>query len=59
MYVFNASKHPGGSFTLYGLVAILSVVDPVLVVRITGAQLPEAPENGVYKYPLVDGEVCV
>jgi hypothetical protein len=30
-------------------------VDPVLVVRVTGAQLLEALENGVYKYPALDG----
>ncbi|XP_012639516.1 snake venom 5'-nucleotidase-like [Microcebus murinus] len=47
--------HPAGNFTLHDLLAILPIVDPVLVVRITGAQLLEALENGVYKYPALDG----
>lgn len=32
-------------------------MDPVLVIRVTGEQLLEALENGVYKYPL-EWEVC-
>uniref|UniRef100_A0A2K6G2M8 Ecto-5'-nucleotidase n=1 Tax=Propithecus coquereli TaxID=379532 RepID=A0A2K6G2M8_PROCO len=47
--------HPAGNFTLHDLLAILPIVDPVLVVRITGTQLLEALENGVYKYPALDG----
>jgi hypothetical protein len=47
--------HPPGNFTLHDLLAILPIVDPVLVVRATGAQLLEALENGVYKYPALDG----
>lgn len=47
--------HPAGNFTLHDLLAILPIVDPVLVVRATGAQLLEALENGVYKYPALDG----
>ncbi|XP_043833537.1 mannosylglucosyl-3-phosphoglycerate phosphatase-like [Dromiciops gliroides] len=47
--------HPAGDFTLHDLLAILPIVDPVLVVRVTGAQLLEALENGVYKYPDLDG----
>ncbi|KAM9254036.1 snake venom 5'-nucleotidase-like [Dugong dugon] len=47
--------HPVGNFTLHDLLAILPIVDPVLVVRVTGAQLLEALENGVYKYPALDG----
>lgn len=30
-------------------------MDPVLVIRVTGSQLLEALENGVYKYPALDG----
>ncbi|VTJ89861.1 Hypothetical predicted protein, partial [Marmota monax] len=47
--------HPVGNFTLHDLLAVLPIVDPVLVVRVTGAQLLEALENGVYKYPALDG----
>ncbi|KAM6156520.1 LOW QUALITY PROTEIN: mannosylglucosyl-3-phosphoglycerate phosphatase-like [Erethizon dorsatum] len=47
--------HLAGNFTLHDLLVILPIVDPVLVVRITGAQLLEALENGVYKYPALDG----
>ncbi|XP_028638873.1 snake venom 5'-nucleotidase-like [Grammomys surdaster] len=47
--------HPPGNFTLYDLLAILPIVDPVLVIRATGKQLLEALENGVYKYPALDG----
>nr|XP_008260488.2 trifunctional nucleotide phosphoesterase protein YfkN isoform X1 [Oryctolagus cuniculus] len=47
--------HPAGNFTLHDLLAILPIVDPVLVVKVTGAQLLEALENGVYKYPALDG----
>ncbi|XP_012880689.1 PREDICTED: 5'-nucleotidase-like [Dipodomys ordii] len=47
--------HPPGNFTLHDLLAVLPIVDPVLVVRVTGAQLLDALENGVYKYPALDG----
>ncbi|XP_038621776.1 mannosylglucosyl-3-phosphoglycerate phosphatase-like isoform X1 [Tachyglossus aculeatus] len=47
--------HPAGDFTMHDLLAILPIVDPVLVVRATGAQLLDALENGVYKYPDLDG----
>uniref|UniRef100_A0A8C5KQG2 Ecto-5'-nucleotidase n=1 Tax=Jaculus jaculus TaxID=51337 RepID=A0A8C5KQG2_JACJA len=47
--------HPPGNFTLHDLLAVLPIVDPVLVVRVTGSQLLEALENGVYKYPALDG----
>ncbi|XP_024050518.1 uncharacterized protein LOC112103131 [Terrapene carolina triunguis] len=47
--------HPAGDFTMHDLLTILSIVDPLLVVRITGGQLLEALENGVYRYPALDG----
>lgn len=40
---------------MHDLLVILPIVDPVLVVRVTGEQLLEALENGVYKYPALDG----
>ncbi|CAM2114073.1 mannosylglucosyl-3-phosphoglycerate phosphatase-like [Caretta caretta] len=47
--------HPAGDFTMHDLLTILPIVDPLLVVRITGGQLLEALENGVYRYPALDG----
>uniref|UniRef100_A0A8C0GFN6 Ecto-5'-nucleotidase n=1 Tax=Chelonoidis abingdonii TaxID=106734 RepID=A0A8C0GFN6_CHEAB len=47
--------HRAGDFTMRDLLTILPIVDPLLVVRITGGQLLEALENGVYRYPALDG----
>uniref|UniRef100_A0A8D0LB87 Ecto-5'-nucleotidase n=1 Tax=Sphenodon punctatus TaxID=8508 RepID=A0A8D0LB87_SPHPU len=47
--------HPAGDFTMHDLLTILPIVDPLLAVRITGGELLEALENGVYRYPALDG----
>ena len=46
---------PAGDFQLYDLMSILSIVGTVVTVQITGAQVLEALENGVCKYPKHDG----
>ncbi|XP_061464580.1 trifunctional nucleotide phosphoesterase protein YfkN-like [Rhineura floridana] len=47
--------HPAGDFTMHDLLNILPFMDALLVVRVTGKQLLEALENGVYRYPALDG----
>ncbi len=47
--------HPKGEFRLRDLVAILPMVDNLVVIEVTGAQLVEALENGVSKYPALEG----
>ncbi|XP_053156537.1 snake venom 5'-nucleotidase-like isoform X2 [Hemicordylus capensis] len=47
--------HPAGDFTMHDLLTILPIMDALLVVRVTGKQLLEALENGVYRYPALDG----
>ncbi|XP_077203337.1 snake venom 5'-nucleotidase-like isoform X2 [Paroedura picta] len=47
--------HPTGHFTMHDLLSILPFMDALLVVRITGKQLLEALENGVCRYPALDG----
>lgn len=47
--------HPQGEFRLRDLVAILPMVDNLVVIEVTGAQLVEALENGVSKYPALEG----
>ncbi|XP_054842673.1 trifunctional nucleotide phosphoesterase protein YfkN-like [Eublepharis macularius] len=47
--------HPIGNFTMHDLLSILPFMDALLVVRITGERLLEALENGVCRYPALDG----
>ncbi|XP_043920348.1 trifunctional nucleotide phosphoesterase protein YfkN-like [Protopterus annectens] len=47
--------HPAGNFTVYDLLTILPLVDLVVVLKITGNQLLKALENGVSRYPELDG----
>jgi 5'-nucleotidase len=47
--------HPIGDFRLRDLVSILPMVDNLVVVEVTGSQLLEALENGVSKYPALEG----
>ncbi|KAJ6669886.1 hypothetical protein lerEdw1_000435 [Lerista edwardsae] len=47
--------HPAGEFTMHDLLTILPILDALLVVKVTGKQLLEALENGVYRYPALDG----
>lgn len=47
--------HPAGDFTMHDLLTILPIMDALLVVKVTGKQLLEALENGVYRYPALDG----
>lgn len=47
--------HSKGDFTLGDLFTILPLVDNLVVIEVTGAQLLIALENGVSKYPTLDG----
>lgn len=47
--------HEKGEFTLQDLMDVLPMVDPLVVLRITGAQLMEALENSVSQYPKLEG----
>lgn len=40
---------------MHDLLSILPILDALLVVKVTGKQLLEALENGVYRYPDLDG----
>jgi 5'-nucleotidase len=44
-----------GPFTIGDLLRVLPFVDPVVVISVTGAQLLEALEAGVSKFPTLDG----
>ncbi|CAG5129813.1 unnamed protein product [Candidula unifasciata] len=47
--------HPKGDFTIRDLLTILPMVDSLVVIKVTGAQLLEALENSVSKYPVKEG----
>ncbi|XP_029639791.1 5'-nucleotidase isoform X1 [Octopus sinensis] len=47
--------HPKGPFKLQDLMDILPMVDPLVVLKITGAKLVEALENSVSEYPKLEG----
>jgi len=47
--------HPRGQFRMLDLMAILPMVDSLVVIVITGSQLVAALENGVSKYPALEG----
>jgi len=47
--------HPRGEFRLRDLVAILPMVDNLVVIELSGVKLIEALENGVSKYPALEG----
>ncbi|XP_014661915.1 PREDICTED: mannosylglucosyl-3-phosphoglycerate phosphatase-like isoform X2 [Priapulus caudatus] len=47
--------HQRGDFTMKDLISILPMVDNLVVLKITGAQLLEALENGVSMYPKLEG----
>ncbi|CAC5409126.1 E3.1.3.5 [Mytilus coruscus] len=47
--------HPKGEFKLRDLLTILPLVDNLVVIECTGAEVVEALENGVSKYPSLEG----
>ena len=53
--------HPHGEFRLRDLMSILPMIDALVVIAVTGTQLVAALENGVSKYPALEGrfpQVC-
>ncbi|EFN55639.1 hypothetical protein CHLNCDRAFT_57826 [Chlorella variabilis] len=47
--------HPAGELTHRDLVSILPMLDETVVIQVSGAQLLEALENGVYEWPKLEG----
>ncbi|XP_045127274.1 5'-nucleotidase-like isoform X3 [Portunus trituberculatus] len=47
--------HPKGEFKMRDLMTILPMLDPLLVLEITGEKLLAALENGVSQYPKLEG----
>ncbi|XP_064119235.1 mannosylglucosyl-3-phosphoglycerate phosphatase-like isoform X5 [Macrobrachium nipponense] len=47
--------HEAGEFTMRDLMTVLPMLDPLLVLEITGEQLLEVLENGVSQYPKLEG----
>ncbi|KAK3703755.1 hypothetical protein RRG08_040940 [Elysia crispata] len=47
--------HLKGDFKIRDLLTILPLVDNCVVIKVTGAQLVQALENGVSKYPVKEG----
>ncbi|KAL5021091.1 hypothetical protein ScPMuIL_000246 [Solemya velum] len=53
---FRSDKiHSKGSFLLRDLLTILPLVDELVVIKVSGKQLLDALENGVSKYPALEG----
>lgn len=49
------SVHPAGDLTVRDLVTLFPLLDETAVVRVTGSQLLRALENGVSKWPRLEG----
>ncbi|XP_069676582.1 mannosylglucosyl-3-phosphoglycerate phosphatase isoform X2 [Periplaneta americana] len=47
--------HPAGNFTMRDLVTIIPMMDPLVVISVTGQDILEALENGVSTYPKLEG----
>jgi len=47
--------HPAGPFTLRDLNHILPMLDPLIVIEVTGKDVVAALENGVSQYPKLEG----
>ncbi|OWF35212.1 Trifunctional nucleotide phosphoesterase protein YfkN [Mizuhopecten yessoensis] len=47
--------HDKGEFKLRDLLTILPLVDPLVVLKVTGEQILQALENGVSQYPKLEG----
>ncbi|XP_033753676.1 snake venom 5'-nucleotidase-like [Pecten maximus] len=47
--------HDKGEFKLRDLLTILPLVDPLIVLKVTGKQILQALENGVSQYPKLEG----
>ncbi|CAL4176178.1 unnamed protein product, partial [Meganyctiphanes norvegica] len=47
--------HPTGVFNMRDLMTILPMMDPMVVIEVTGEKLVAALENGVSQYPKLDG----
>ena len=57
-YVFGFRSdmiHPAGPFFLKDLLLILPMIDPVVLLELTGAQIVATLENGVSKWPALEG----
>jgi len=49
------TEHPEGAFYLRDLLTILPMLDPLVLLDVTGAQLCQALENGVSQWPKLEG----
>ncbi|XP_063218063.1 mannosylglucosyl-3-phosphoglycerate phosphatase isoform X2 [Bacillus rossius redtenbacheri] len=47
--------HPAGPFTLRDLVTVVPMMDPLVVISVTGDDILAALENGVSQYPKLEG----
>ncbi|GFG38259.1 hypothetical protein Cfor_01900 [Coptotermes formosanus] len=47
--------HPAGNFTMRDLVTIIPMMDPLVVISVTGQDILDALENGVSMYPKLEG----
>jgi len=47
--------HPRGQFRIRDLMSILPMIDSLVIIAVSGSQLVAALENGVSKYPALEG----
>ncbi|GLH01865.1 Protein 5NUC [Gryllus bimaculatus] len=47
--------HPAGNFTMRDLVTVIPMMDPLVVISVTGQNILDALENGVSPYPKLEG----
>jgi len=47
--------HPHGEFRMRDLMSVLPMIDSLVVIAVTGTQIVAALENGVSKYPALEG----
>lgn len=47
--------HPAGDFTMRDLANVIPMRDPLVVLEVTGTQILEILENGVFMYPKLEG----
>lgn len=47
--------HPAGPFFLKDLLSILPMIDPLVLLEVTGDQIMKCLENGVSQYPKLEG----
>ena len=51
----SGTVHTKGDFRLHDLMTILPINDTLVTIKVTGQQLLDALENGVSKYPQLEG----